>query len=70
MPGGGEIMSGGPRRHEKEKDSPLFTLDNRVLADHTGYSTEEPIAELKTKCAWNVRLVLESGKPPYQVNRL
>ena len=67
------IAGAGLDTHNKEplaKDSPLLMLDNCVLTDHTGYSTEESIVELKTKCALNVRLVLEGGTPPYPINRL
>ncbi len=66
------IAAAGLDTHNSEplkSDSPFLQLDNCVLTDHTGYSTEESIVELKTKCAWNVRLVLEGGKPPYQINK-
>ncbi len=52
------------------KDSELFSLDNCVLTDHTGYSTKESVIELKTKCALNIKNVLEGGKPLYPINKI
>lgn len=59
--------------HNKEPlaaDSPYLKLDNCVLTDHTGYSTKESIVELKTKCALNIKRVLEGGKPLYPINEI
>lgn len=49
-------------------DSPLHNLDNVILADHTGWYSEESKVELKTKAAMNILAVLKGGKPIYQVN--
>jgi D-3-phosphoglycerate dehydrogenase len=50
--------------------SPLRTLDNVILTDHTGWYSEESVAELKTKAAKNVAAVLAGGPPIYPVNTL
>jgi D-3-phosphoglycerate dehydrogenase len=49
-------------------NSPLRGLDNVTLSDHTGWYSEESVAELKTKAARNIALVLMGGKPTYPVN--
>lgn len=51
-------------------DSPLRELDNVVLTDHTGWYTEESMAELKTKAARNIAEVLKGEKPVYPVNQV
>jgi len=53
-----------------EDSSPLKKLDNVVLTDHTGWYTEESMAELKTKAAQNIAEVLKGGKPLYPVNQV
>ncbi len=52
------------------EDSPLRTLDNITLTDHTGWYSEESIVELKTKAAQNILAVLKGGKPVYPVNNV
>jgi len=67
----GEINSAGLDVFEEEPlpgDSPLRTLENVTLSDHTGWYSEEAMAELKTKTALNVKAVLEGEKPVYPVN--
>jgi D-3-phosphoglycerate dehydrogenase len=69
---GGEIAAAGLDVFESEPlppDSPLLRLDNAVLSDHAGWYSEESVAELKTKAAWNVLEVLRGGKPVYPVNQ-
>ncbi len=69
----GRINSAGLDVFEKEPlpgDSPLRTLDNVILSDHTGFYSEESIVELKTKAARNVLEVLKGGKPIYPVNQV
>jgi D-3-phosphoglycerate dehydrogenase len=51
-------------------DSPLKSLDNVVLTDHTAYYSEESLVELKTKTARNAAKVLQGGAPVYPVNRI
>ncbi len=51
-------------------NSPLRTLENITLTDHTGWYSEESIVELKTKAAENVLAVLKGGKPVYPVNNI
>ena len=52
------------------EDSCLRRLDNVILSDHTGYYSEESLAELKTKAAQNVAEVLRGRKPPCPLNEL
>jgi len=68
---GGKIAAAGLDVFETEPlpaDSPLRRLDNVILSDHTGWYSEESVAELKTKAAQNVLEVLKGGKPIYPVN--
>ena len=67
----GKITAAGLDVFETEplpEDSPLRRLDNVILSDHTGWYSEESVAELKTKAAQNVLEVLKGGKPTYPVN--
>jgi len=68
---GGKIAAAGLDVFESEPlppDSPLLKLDNTILSDHAGWYSEESVAELKTKAARNVLVVLQGGKPIYPVN--
>lgn len=70
---GGKILAAGLDTHNCEPlgaDSPFCQLDNVVLTDHTAYSTEEGVLELKTKAARNVVDVLTGKAPKYPVNKL
>jgi D-3-phosphoglycerate dehydrogenase / 2-oxoglutarate reductase len=65
------IAFAGLDTHNREPlpaDSPYFSLDNCVLTDHTAYSTNEAVVELKIKAAENIRAVLMGGRPLYPVN--
>lgn len=67
------ILAAGLDTHNCEPlgaDSPFCQLDNVVLTDHTAYSTEEGVLELKTKAARNVVDVLTGKAPKYPVNKL
>ena len=49
--------------------NPLFGLTNAVLSDHTGWYSEESVAELQRKAAEEVVRII-SGKPPLNwINR-
>lgn len=50
--------------------SPLLTVNNVILSDHTGYYSEESIVELKTKAAINILNVFKGLKPPYPINNI
>jgi D-3-phosphoglycerate dehydrogenase len=66
-----KILAAGIDVFETEpanKDNPLFKLDNITVSGHTGWYTEEAMAELKRKAAENVADVLEGRKPKYAVN--
>ena len=67
------ILAAGLDTHNHEPlgmDSPYLQLDNVVLTDHTAYSTEESVLDLKTKVAQNAIDVLTGKAPAYPVNRL
>jgi D-3-phosphoglycerate dehydrogenase len=67
------IQSAGIDVFENEPlpaNSCLLGLDNVVLSDHTGYYSEESLAELKTKAARNIAAVFQGNKPLYPVNHL
>lgn len=51
-------------------DDPLLSLDNVVLTDHCAYYSEQSIAELKAKAAYNILEVLKGRSPVYPVNAL
>jgi D-3-phosphoglycerate dehydrogenase / 2-oxoglutarate reductase len=51
------------------RDNPLLALDNITVSGHTGFYTEESLAELKTKAALNITETLINGKPEYPVNK-
>lgn len=51
-------------------DSELKRLDNVVLADHTGWYSEESVLELKTKAAQNIAQTLLGDAPRYPVNTI
>ena len=67
----GQIAAAGIDVYETEplpETSPLRTLDNITLSDHTGWYSEESLVELKTKAAQNILAVLKGKKPVYPVN--
>jgi D-3-phosphoglycerate dehydrogenase / 2-oxoglutarate reductase len=69
---GGRIQGAGLDVYEHEppdRDHPLFGLDNVVLSDHTGWYSEESVAELQTKAAEEIARVLAGGEPRHWVNR-
>lgn len=69
----GRILCAGLDTHNREPlpaGSPYFGLDNVVLTDHTAYSTEEAVRELKVKSARNVINALTGKAPVYPVNKL
>lgn len=69
----GEIAAAGIDVFETEPlpaGSPLLSLDNIILTDHTAWYSEESVVELKTKAARNVLEVLKGEKPVYPVNTL
>ncbi len=49
-------------------DDPLLSLDNIILSDHCAYYSEQSIAELKAKAAYNILEVLKGRSPVYPVN--
>ena len=69
----GRILAAGLDTHNQEPlpaGSPYLALDNVILTDHTAYSTEEAVLELKTKSAQNIVRALTGQAPRYPVNRL
>jgi D-3-phosphoglycerate dehydrogenase / 2-oxoglutarate reductase len=70
---GGLIGSAGIDVFEKEptdKLNPLLSLDNITVSGHTGFYTEESMAELKAKAAGNIVSTILTGKPTYPVNQI
>lgn len=68
----GRILAAGLDTHNQEPltpENPYCALDNVILTDHTAYSTEEGVIELKTKAAQNIAAVLSGRAPAYPVNR-
>lgn len=66
----GWIAAAGLDVFEKEPpggDNPLMKLGNITVSGHTGFYTEESMAELKTKAAENVVETFTGGKPKYPV---
>ncbi|HEX7007342.1 MAG TPA: NAD(P)-dependent oxidoreductase [Alphaproteobacteria bacterium] len=60
------IFGAGLDVYEREPpatDGPLFGLSNVVVTDHTGWSSEEAVADLRRKASEEVARVL-SGRPP------
>ncbi|MCC8162311.1 MAG: C-terminal binding protein [Lachnospiraceae bacterium] len=69
----GRVLAAGLDTHNQEPlsaDSPYKKLDNVILTDHTAYSTEEGVVELKTKSAENIVRALLGEPPIYPVNKL
>lgn len=67
----GRIFGAGIDVYETEppsRDNPLFALDNVVVSDHTGWYSEESVAELQTKAAEEIARVFAGGKPRHWVN--
>ncbi|MCZ7566764.1 MAG: C-terminal binding protein [Burkholderiales bacterium] len=68
----GRILGAGLDVYEHEPPRPghrLFELDNVVLSDHTGWYSEESVAELQTKAAEEVARVLRGEAPRHWLNR-
>lgn len=66
------ILGAGIDVYESEpptRDNPLFSLDNVVLSDHTGWYSEESVAELQTKAAQELARVLGGKQPLNWLNR-
>ncbi len=64
-------MSAGLDVYEKEplpRTSPLRSLENVVLTDHTAYYSEQSLSELKSAAAANVAETLLCGRPLHPVN--
>jgi D-3-phosphoglycerate dehydrogenase / 2-oxoglutarate reductase len=51
------------------RDHPLFSVPNVVLSDHTGWYSEESVAELQRKAAEEVARVFRGEVPRHWVNR-
>jgi D-3-phosphoglycerate dehydrogenase len=67
----GKINSAGIDVYELEpvpKDSPLFTLKNIVISDHSGWYSEDSELELKIKMAENIANALTGNKIKNVVN--
>lgn len=67
----GKIASAGLDVYNEEPlgpESPLRTLENIIMTDHTAWYSEESIVELKIKAAKNVVEVLSGKKPSFRVN--
>jgi D-3-phosphoglycerate dehydrogenase len=68
----GRIFGAGIDVYECEPPGsghPLFALDNVVLSDHTGWYSEESVAELQRKAAEEVARVLRGEAPRHWLNR-
>ena len=68
----GWINSAGIDVYEQEPpadDCPLKQLNNVVLTDHASWYSQESVAELQTKAARQVALVLSGHWPEYLVNK-
>ena len=68
----GRIFGAGIDVYENEppaRDNPLFELDNVVLSDHTGWYSEESVAELQHKAAQELARVLRGEAPRNWLNR-
>lgn len=66
-----EILCAGLDTHNQEplpSKSGYLSLENVVLTDHTAYSTEESVKELKEKSVQNVMDVLCGKTPKYAVH--
>jgi D-3-phosphoglycerate dehydrogenase len=67
----GQVGAAGLDVFEREplpSDSPLLTLDNVILTDHSAYYSQEAVSILKTRTAANAREVLEGLSPRCAVN--
>lgn len=51
------------------RDHPFLKMDNVILTPHIAWYSEEAEAEMRTKCARNVREVILGHYPAYLVNR-
>jgi D-3-phosphoglycerate dehydrogenase len=47
---------------------PLFACDSAVVSDHTGWYSEDSVAELQQKAAEEVLRVLSGGQPKHWLN--
>jgi D-3-phosphoglycerate dehydrogenase len=66
-----KIFGAGIDVYEHEpprRDHPLFRLSNVVVSDHTGWYSEESVAELQSKAAEEVARVLRGERPRHWVN--
>jgi D-3-phosphoglycerate dehydrogenase len=67
----GRIFGAGIDVYEHEpphRDHPLFRLSNVVVSDHTGWYSEESVAELQSKAAEEVARVFRGERPRHWVN--
>ncbi|MCX7891272.1 MAG: C-terminal binding protein [Burkholderiales bacterium] len=67
----GRLFGAGIDVYEHEpprRGHPLFGLANAVLSDHTGWYSEESVAELQSKAAAEVARVLAGERPLHWVN--
>jgi D-3-phosphoglycerate dehydrogenase len=67
----GKVSSAGLDVFEREPlspESPLLSLDNVILTDHSAYYSQEAVSELKMRTAMNARDVLEGKVPKTVVN--
>lgn len=67
----GKVGAAGLDVFEREPlsaDSPLKTLENIILTDHSAYYSQEAVSILKTRTAMNARDVLEGKIPKTAVN--
>ena len=51
-----------------EKDNPLFSLENVIVSDHTGWYSVESLEKLQYKAAMEVARVFRGEKPESWVN--
>ena len=68
----GRIFGAGIDVYENEppaRDNSLLELDNVVLSDHTGWYSEESVAELQHKAAQELARVLRGEAPRNWLNR-
>jgi D-3-phosphoglycerate dehydrogenase len=67
----GTIFGAGLDVFESEPpraDNPLFACENAVLSDHTGWYSEDSVAELQQKAAQEVVRVLRRERPKHWLN--
>ena len=67
----GTIFGAGLDVFESEPpraDNPLFACENAVVSDHTGWYSEDSVAELQQKAAQEVARVLGGERPKHWLN--